>query len=63
MHDEGGNAVALAEIGVVILLFEIGLESDLGELLRAGLQSSPPSGMQPLVPALPPGFVSAGNIQ
>ena len=31
---------ALAEIGVVILLFEIGLESDLGELLRAGLQST-----------------------
>jgi Kef-type K+ transport system membrane component KefB len=30
---------ALAEIGVVILLFEIGLESDLDELLRAGLQS------------------------
>ena len=31
---------ALAEIGVVILLFEIGLESDLRELLRAGLQST-----------------------
>ena len=31
---------ALAEIGVVILLFEIGLESDLDELLRAGLQST-----------------------
>ncbi len=31
---------AFAEIGVVILLFEIGLESDLGELLRAGRQSS-----------------------
>ncbi len=31
---------ALAEIGVVLLLFEIGLESDLGELLRAGAQSS-----------------------
>ena len=31
---------ALAELGVVILLFEIGLESDLGELLRAGLQST-----------------------
>jgi len=30
---------ALAELGVVLLLFEIGLESDLGELLRAGLQS------------------------
>lgn len=30
---------ALAEIGVVILLFEIGLESDLGDLLRSGLQS------------------------
>ena len=31
---------ALAAIGVIILLFEIGLESDLGELLRAGLQST-----------------------
>jgi len=31
---------ALAEIGVVILLFEIGLESDLDELLQAGLQST-----------------------
>lgn len=31
---------ALAEIGVVILLFEIGLESDLHELLRAGPQSA-----------------------
>lgn len=30
---------ALAEIGVVILLFEIGLESNLDELLQAGLQS------------------------
>jgi Kef-type K+ transport system membrane component KefB len=31
---------ALAELGVIILLFEIGLESDLGELLRAGVQST-----------------------
>jgi Kef-type K+ transport system membrane component KefB len=31
---------ALAEIGVVILLFEIGLESDLEDLLRAGMQST-----------------------
>ena len=31
---------ALAEIGVLILLFEVGLESDLGGLLRAGLQST-----------------------
>jgi len=31
---------ALAEIGVVILLFEIGLESDVDELIRAGLQST-----------------------
>jgi Kef-type K+ transport system membrane component KefB len=31
---------ALAELGVLILLFEVGLESDLGELLRAGLQST-----------------------
>jgi Kef-type K+ transport system membrane component KefB len=29
----------LAELGVVILLFEIGLESDLGELLRVGPQA------------------------
>ena len=31
---------ALAELGVLILLFEVGLESDLGELLRAGLQAT-----------------------
>ncbi len=30
---------SLAEIGVAILLFEIGLESDLGQLLRAGPQA------------------------
>jgi Kef-type K+ transport system membrane component KefB len=30
---------ALAEIGVVILLFEVGLESDFGELLKVGLSS------------------------
>lgn len=31
---------ALAELGVVVLLFEVGLESDLSELLRAGVQAS-----------------------
>jgi Kef-type K+ transport system membrane component KefB len=31
---------ALAELGVVILLFEVGLKSDLDELLRAGPQST-----------------------
>src|SRR2546429_1742531 len=31
--------MALAEVGVVLVLFEIGLESDLEERLRAGLQS------------------------
>ena len=31
---------ALAELGVLILLFEVGLESDLGDLLRAGLQAT-----------------------
>jgi Kef-type K+ transport system membrane component KefB len=30
----------LAELGVLILLFEVGLESDLGDLLRAGLQAT-----------------------
>ncbi len=30
----------LAELGVIILLFEIGLESDLSELLHAGIQST-----------------------
>lgn len=30
----------LAEMGVVVLLFEIGLESDLKELLRVGIQST-----------------------
>jgi Kef-type K+ transport system membrane component KefB len=31
---------ALAELGVLILLFEVGLESDLGGLLHAGLQAT-----------------------
>jgi Kef-type K+ transport system membrane component KefB len=31
---------ALAELGVLILLFEVGLDSDLGELLRAGVQAA-----------------------
>jgi Kef-type K+ transport system membrane component KefB len=30
---------ALAELGVLILLFEVGLESDLGDLVRAGVQA------------------------
>src|SRR5919199_3802132 len=30
---------ALAEIGVVILLFEVGLESDLKEMLKVGVSS------------------------
>lgn len=30
----------LAEVGVVLLLFEIGLETDLGELLRVGMRST-----------------------
>jgi Kef-type K+ transport system membrane component KefB len=31
---------ALAELGVLILLFEVGLESDVHDLLRAGLQAT-----------------------
>lgn len=31
---------ALAELGVLILLFEVGLESDIGELMRAGMQAT-----------------------
>jgi Kef-type K+ transport system membrane component KefB len=31
---------SLAELGVLILLFEVGLESDVDELLRAGLQAT-----------------------
>src|SRR6266545_3386649 len=31
---------ALAELGVLILLFEVGLESDLHDLLRAGVQAT-----------------------
>jgi Kef-type K+ transport system membrane component KefB len=38
--EESEILVALAEIGVIILLFEIGLESELEDLLRAGVQSS-----------------------
>ena len=31
---------ALAELGVLVLLLEVGLESDIGDLLRAGLQAT-----------------------
>ena len=31
---------ALAELGVLSLLFEVGLESDFDELLKAGLQAT-----------------------
>jgi Kef-type K+ transport system membrane component KefB len=38
--DPGEHTIhMLAELGVVILLFEIGLDSDLGELIRVGPQS------------------------
>ena len=39
VHDTSGLKT-LAELGVLILLFEVGLESDLDELLRAGPQST-----------------------
>jgi Kef-type K+ transport system membrane component KefB len=39
VHESEGLR-ALAELGVLILLFEVGLESDLGELVRAGLQAT-----------------------
>ena len=38
--EESAVIHALAELGVLILLFEVGLESDLGELLRAGPQAT-----------------------
>jgi Kef-type K+ transport system membrane component KefB len=37
---QGEVVSVLAELGVVILLFEIGLESDLKELLKVGIQST-----------------------
>jgi Kef-type K+ transport system membrane component KefB len=39
VHD-GDVLHALAELGVLILLFEVGLESDLSDLLKAGVQSA-----------------------
>jgi Kef-type K+ transport system membrane component KefB len=39
-HAQGEVISVLAELGVVILLFEIGLESDLKELLRVGPQAT-----------------------
>jgi Kef-type K+ transport system membrane component KefB len=39
-HAESEIVSVLAELGVVILLFEIGLESDLKELLRVGPQAT-----------------------
>lgn len=37
---ESNTLHALAELGVVLLLFEVGLESDVHDLLRAGVQST-----------------------
>ncbi len=37
---ESDALTILAELGVIVLLFEVGLESDLGGLLRAGPQST-----------------------
>src|SRR5262249_6416801 len=37
---ESDSLHALAQLGVLILLFELGLESDLDELLRTGLQAT-----------------------
>ena len=39
VHDSPGLHV-LAELGVLLLLFEVGLESDLHDLLRAGAQAT-----------------------
>src|SRR5919109_3324719 len=39
VHESEGLHV-LAELGVLILLFEVGLESDLSEMLRAGFQAT-----------------------
>lgn len=39
-QDQGDVIAVLAEIGVVILLFEIGLESNLKELLDVGIQAT-----------------------
>lgn len=39
-HSQSEVISILSELGVVLLLFEIGLESDLKELLRVGIQST-----------------------
>ncbi|WP_421659330.1 cation:proton antiporter [Leptothermofonsia sp. ETS-13] len=39
-QSQGEVISVLAELGVIILLFEIGLESDLKELLRVGMQAT-----------------------
>src|SRR5712692_12120410 len=41
---------ALAELGVLILLFEVGLESDLDELLKAGFQATLVAGVGVILP-------------
>ncbi len=41
---------ALAELGVLILLFEVGLESDIDELLSAGLQATLVAGVGVVLP-------------
>jgi Kef-type K+ transport system membrane component KefB len=52
LHPEEQTIRMLAELGVLILLFEIGLESDLDELLRVGPQSLAVAAAGMIVPFL-----------
>jgi len=49
----------LAEIGILLLLFEVGLETDVGQLVKVGLQSSMVAVTGVIVPALLGFWVSA----
>lgn len=41
----------LAEIGILLLLFEVGLETDVGQLVKVGVQSSLVAATGVLLPA------------
>ncbi|MFN3479450.1 MAG: cation:proton antiporter [Thermodesulfovibrionales bacterium] len=49
----------LAEIGILLLLFEVGLETDVGQLVRVGIQSSLVAATGVLLPALAGFWISS----
>jgi Kef-type K+ transport system membrane component KefB len=49
----------LAEIGILLLLFEVGLETDVGQLIKVGVQSTLVDATGVLLPALAGFWISS----